>query len=488
MSERLLNTIAISAILLLFLISGALYAIYTPDWQAPDEPAHYNYVRQLAGGQLPVIEAADYDQQYIERVVGSGFDPHYSVERFRYEDWQPPLYYLLQTPIYLLSGGSLTALRLFSVVLGTGIVFIAYLTARQLFPARPWLALSVAVFVAFLPQHLAILASVNNDSLAELLIAGILLLLVQMSVARYFAETQYMFGKSHLQARDLPNRVTFNRLLLIGLLLGLGFLTKGTVYLMAPVVGLGLLLHFWGRWNRFIKALLIVFVPALVLGTFWWARNVVVYGELDVLGKAAHDTVVVGQPRTADWITQYGLAETIRRFVQTTFTSFWGQFGWMALPIQGWPYSLSLALSLLAVAGLLLSALFGGATKRTEGTFRSARDDEGEEHSTPSKVALWGTRKLRSAGGQIILILLLMFILTLGLHVWYNLTFVQHQGRYLFPALISIAAGGVAGLAYWLRPMTNRWPAAGYVLPLGLALLLVPLTWYALFSIIVPLL
>jgi len=156
----------ITVLLLVFLIIAGLYAIYTPDWQAPDEPAHYNYISQLAEGNFPVIEVGDYDQAYQSLVVSSKFDPQYSVEPFEYEDYQPPLYYLIQTPIYLLSGGLLTALRLTSVILGAGVVLLAYLIGRQLFPGREWLALTAAAFVAFLPQHVAMLASVNNDSLA----------------------------------------------------------------------------------------------------------------------------------------------------------------------------------------------------------------------------------------------------------------------------------------------------------------------------------
>jgi len=39
----------LSALILLgYLVAGALYAIYTPPWQAPDEPAHFNYLRQVA--------------------------------------------------------------------------------------------------------------------------------------------------------------------------------------------------------------------------------------------------------------------------------------------------------------------------------------------------------------------------------------------------------------------------------------------------------
>ena len=64
-------------LLLLYLLVGSLFAIYTPPWQAPDEPAHYNYIRQLAGGSLPVIAPGDYDQEYQGTVISSRFDPQY---------------------------------------------------------------------------------------------------------------------------------------------------------------------------------------------------------------------------------------------------------------------------------------------------------------------------------------------------------------------------------------------------------------------------
>ena len=68
-------------IVLVYLIIGVLYAIYTPAWQAPDEPAHYNYIRQLASGRLPIIEADDYDQDYLMEVVFiSAFAPQYSID------------------------------------------------------------------------------------------------------------------------------------------------------------------------------------------------------------------------------------------------------------------------------------------------------------------------------------------------------------------------------------------------------------------------
>ncbi len=51
-------------------------------------------------------------------------------------------------------------------------LIVAYQVARRLLPA--WQALTAVAFIAFVPQHMAISASVNNDGLSELLIALLL--------------------------------------------------------------------------------------------------------------------------------------------------------------------------------------------------------------------------------------------------------------------------------------------------------------------------
>ena len=446
---RRTDYMGLGLLLLAYVGLGAAFAVRTPVWQAPDEPAHYNYVRQLADGNWPVIEPGDWDQAYLSEVVGSEFDPAYPVVGITYEDWQPPLYYLAQWPVYQLSGGSLVAMRLLSVLFGAGVVALAWVAGRAVFDGNAPRALAVAAFVAFLPQHLAILGSVNNDGLAELIIAAILALLVL----------------------PWPDRPPRRRLLALGLLLGAGFLTKATAYLMAPVIGVFLLVRYWpvkpdrsaveqpvgGRISSadlsgLVRALLLVFVPALLLGLLWWGRNVSVYGGLDVMAKGAHDAVVVGQPRTAEWITQYGLGGTIGRFLRTTFTSFWGQLGWMAAPLPGWMVGPLVVGTVAAVVGLaVVSGQWSVVSRR---------------------------KRLQA------LVLGLTFLLTLALLVFYNLTFVQHQGRYLFPALIPIAVGFTAGLGYWLRPLERRWSWVAWLLPLGFAAVLGGMAVYALWRVL----
>lgn len=442
----------LALLLVVYLLVGALYAVNTPAWQAPDEPAHYNYIRQLAAGKMPVIEPGDYDQDYQSTVISSRFDGRYSVEPFEYEDYQPPLYYLIQTPVFRLFDGELRALRLVSVILGAGVVILTYLVGRRLFPGRDWLALTAAVFVAFLPQHVAMLASINNDSLAELLIAGIVMLLFAVAADKEPA------GDA---AEGSGVTLDLWPLLGLGVLLGLGFLTKVTVYTLAPVAGLVLLWRYWRRWRELLLSGLIVFGIAFLIGVGWWIRNLVVYGGGDFLGTVAHNAIVVDQPRTSQWIAERGLGGTLQAFIQTTFQSFWGQFGWMGVVMPPWVYWPLLVFSGLTVAALIWLAV--------------GRD------------GLRTTLKSRPAGPVAgLLILGGTLAMSLAVYLTYNVTFVQHQGRYLFSALVPIGVGVALAWALLVRPLTDRYPAAGYLLPLGLAALLVGLDLLALYRFIVP--
>src|SRR5690606_29574647 len=121
-AKRITITRGFFALIVLgYLIVGGLFAIRTPAWQAPDEPAHYNYVAQVAsGGCCPLIEQGDWDSDYLETLKSARFAPDLldEIDSVQYEDHQPPLYYLLLSPVYNLTGGSLTALRLISVLIG----------------------------------------------------------------------------------------------------------------------------------------------------------------------------------------------------------------------------------------------------------------------------------------------------------------------------------------------------------------------------------
>ncbi len=464
--------VTLALIVLVYLCVGALYALKTPDWQVPDEPAHYNYIRQLAEDKrLPTLEMGDYDQGYMSRLTSERFPPELSLEAVEYEDHQPPLYYVLATPVYLVFDGALTPLRLFSVVLGAGVVLLAYVVAITIFPARPLIALGTAAFVAFLPQHVAMMAGVNNDSLAELLI-GVTL---WMTLRWVGMDDGLVGGETKEKER---------RWVMLGVVLGLGLVTKTTFLPIVPVVALAVLLRWWRdgdhTWERLRRALALVFGPALLIALPWWLRNFALYEGLDVYGLANHNVVVVGQPRTSEWVADYGWRYVLQEGVTTTFQSFWGQFGWMGVLMPTWLYQ-----ALALCSGVLVVGI--GYTCTCAALRRECRCWVLQSPERSGAGLGIGYRVLQSPerSGIRYWVLGTTVLWVILAYLYYNCTFVQHQGRYLFPALIPIALGvalavdGLLRLARW--PERLRPPA--FALPY---LALAALDLYALWRFIIP--
>ena len=126
-------------ILTVYLIAGGLYAFLTPPWQTPDEPAHYNYVRHLVSQPgFPRLGANCYNQTYLDQIKAQHFPPDMSVDGICYEFHQPPFYYLLGMPVFVLTGGWLQLLRFLSMaLLGGGVVVLAFFIGRTIFPNKP---------------------------------------------------------------------------------------------------------------------------------------------------------------------------------------------------------------------------------------------------------------------------------------------------------------------------------------------------------------
>jgi len=404
-----------------YLLVGTLFAVYTPDWQAPDEPAHYNYVRYLAEeGRFPVLQQGDYPQDYLEEIKSQKFPAHLSIDPIRYEFHQPPLYYLLATPVYELFDGALLPLRLLSVILGGGLVYVAYRLALAVCPTRSVLALGAAAFVAFVPMHMAMTAAVNNDTLAELLLALAL-----------WGGVRYLRG-------EIKDKKT---LAVVGSLLGLGLLTKIYALIAVAVAVAAVALRRRRDLRRAVSDLAWLLVPVLVFALPWLARNVAIYGWPDVMGLARHDAVVEGQPTTAEWIADYGWRYLVGQGVRTTYRSFWGKFGWMAVLMDRRIY---LALSLfaaVAAAGFVWWLVSAWVSFRRSGQVGILNSSKGAVSARP--------RPLTSSGclGAPAVLLLFSVLLTFFSYLWYNTKFVQHQGRYLFPALIPL--GLALALGWW---------------------------------------
>jgi hypothetical protein len=251
--------------------------------------------------------------------------------------------------------------------------------------------------------------------------------------------------------------------------LGLAFLTKLSVYPLAALFGVALLLLARReRWTRrqVLLAALELYVPALLLGGMWWARNLAVYGEFDFLAKQRHDAIVVGQPRTSEMLAVWGGAGYLQRYAAITFQSFWGQFGWMGVLMDQRVY-----LALQAYTALLAIGAAGVAWERRRAGLR-----------------------LRRPQADVALLLSVTVLLVIAVYLTYNLTFVQFQGRYLYPALPVLALGAALSLRQWacwllaLRRQTSAAvaTAARVALPLAAVALMALLDLFALYRFVIP--
>ncbi|MCL5997829.1 MAG: glycosyltransferase family 39 protein [Chloroflexi bacterium] len=466
----------LALILVCYFILGGLFAVLVPPWQVPDEPAHYNYVRQLAQtGAYPVIAVGDYDQDLIaNRIAPPAARPDFSLDAVQYEDHQPPLFYTLAAPVFLLFNGALIPLRLFSLFIGAFVVVFGYLAVRTIFPAHPHIAAFAVAFIALLPQHLHMMAGFNNDSLSEALIA-----LTVWLCARLIVEQGSKGAGEQSPVHPLPPSpslpLSLSPLLLIAVVVGLAFLTKVQAYLALPVALFAILVCLpKGRSLRdALLPLIIVIAIAGVIGLPWWIHGLQVYGGTDLLGLQRHNVVVAGQPTTAEWIAQYGWGGLLSHMVETTFQSFWGQFGWMSIVIDRRLYLLFLAAS--AVSALLFLAWW------VHGLSAKARL---KGHATTSTGAGIYSPYLVLTREQT-LALDMLAVLALGAllgFIWYNLQFVQHQGRYLFSGLIPIATALSLGWHFIVsrKPWVERW------LWLALLLAFIALDGHMLFRVILP--
>jgi 4-amino-4-deoxy-L-arabinose transferase-like glycosyltransferase len=392
------------AVLLTYLALGAAYALRVPAWQAPDEPGHYNHVAALARGQWPVIEPSDWDPTVIPVPPDA---LRVEVDKIRYQDHQPPLFYALSVPVFALSGGSLPVLRLWSLLIGMIGVVACYASVLTLFPGRVGLSAVAAVLYALLPQHLHVLGSFNNDALSEALLG----LTVWQSLRLFAPQTSsWRFAPA-----------------LLALTVGLAMWTKAQAYLALPVSVMALWLCAPNARAGLTRALGCA-VPAMLIAAPLWARNIAVYGGLDFLALQAHNRAVTGQLSTAFLITTLGWPSYLYEAGRVTFQSYWGQFGWMSVLPGARVYQALLAFTVLS------GALF---------------------------LRWWVRQRVELHVSQRMALLLLaaLALMSALAYGWYNTQFVQFQGRYLYTALIPVATAFALGWDAAVRSQRWLWPA-----------------------------
>jgi 4-amino-4-deoxy-L-arabinose transferase-like glycosyltransferase len=404
-------------LLIVFAVKGALLVAMIGPFTGHDEVDHFFYVQRLAQGNgLGVVgevtlppEAKRY-RAYVANYPTNA------------EVIQPPLYHLLLVPLYLLTPGGIGAhlalLRLASVAIGGGVVWLAYLTARLLAPGDILIRAGIPIFVAFQPQFAFEASIVNHDVL--------LILLVSLVV--------------YLTLRGMRDGFTRRGQWTIGLISAAGLWTKISFGLVLPVVVVGLLLaarEARSAWRELLGPLLRTVGLPLVLASPWFVRSLLLYGDPTGAGRLRQIPEFGAQAQT------YGRMITSGPFWRQLLEDFWGNYGWRQIPLDPTDFRLIWLLWGVALAGLLCGLI------RVGWSWRRGR-------GVP-----WTPFQCRG----IVVLALSVALMIYG--VLYVGTIQFTQARFAFPAMIGFATLTILGLSGWLPAR-----ARPFALPVLVALLM----------------
>ncbi len=431
-----------TAILTVFVCLAVLYSVANPILESPDELHHYGFVEHLVRrNELPV-------QRPGESTV------------YAQEGSQPPLYYVLgalliapidvresvadvdRNPHALIGIGlarenynllvhseserwpwrglslAVHMLRLFSVTLGALTVWGTYRLGRLLFPTEPALALGAMAFTAFNPMFIYLSSSINNDNLVVCLSTWVLVGCVQ----------------------TFRQKPTMLQCTVLGTLAGLAAIAKVSGVLLIPFALLALTAShsttvpagsvsgqvYTGKpvlrirdLGRYIRQALVVLGIASIIAGWWYARNLVLYGELT--GTKAMLEVF----GTRDGpVTLRSLFQEYKGFRMT----YWGLLGAVNIIIRPvWAYIVLESVALLGLAGVLRWIANRASRQR------------------------WGLRPGTAYSHGLLLLALWIIALHLSLLRWTTLTYAS-QARLIFPAIGAISLLTIWGVCAWFRP------------------------------------
>jgi hypothetical protein len=405
----------------------AAWALAVPVFEAPDEPAHWQFARYLHDHwALPIYQP--------------GFEEGYS----------PPLYYLALAPIAVPSrlpstvvvndvAGQPVSLapprrflnsdrdlawywpvvvaRLLTAAMALLTVWIVYRTAAGVTDWRG--GLTAAAIVAFLPQFSFRMVTVSNDAPVT------------------------MFGAVITWAcvRLLQRGFTWQRGVGAALALACAYLSKASATVLIAPLALALVEapaaatatstaapspSTWTSTSLIARVTrLTVLLVALAIVLPWTLRNVRLYGDPFV----EHARSVVG----SDQLTYRSLFSTyfLWHFPVVLTASFTGLFGWENVPLPTWAYA-----ALRAFWVILLGGLIRGWFART-------------------------------VDRRLVRVLALTVLALIGFVVYLNLSFTAPQGRFLLPALPALALLAVLGLRSLPLPASVAGRAHA-ILPVGL--------------------
>ncbi len=479
--SRRVEWLLIGLLLLIFLIKGVVWSLALPLWQGPDEEDHFNVIqfigelgrlpdtddtflvdevalsRQLADvGRLPY--APEQRQAFSDSAEGlneSAFAELPPETRTSFElgmvgklNKATPLWYALASVPYRLLDGDLLwraqVQRLFSLLMSSGIVVVAYLTAALLFPTRPAMRLTIPILVAFHPMITQITAVVSVDGFYFLCYS----ILIYLSVRIFRDGFDWRYG------------------LAVGLMFAVGVLTKPTLNGYAPLIALLVLID-WirgkgRRWSVFWGA--VVMGIAIVIPLGWWMlRSLRINDDLFYFNPVLEGHRIIQNP-----FYDYGIVQHAIDYYQSVwggiFITWWGHFGWIDTALPPLVYDVLRVLTWAAMAGLALG-LWRWWRRRTSAEINpfSHWFDAWKAGRRSAPLLVWGFLALS-------LLVPILLIQVYDITFWWQYGNGRGlQGRYWLGTIVPMMTFFALGLLTWLPP---KWHPAGHnLLRVGMVLL-----------------
>lgn len=427
-------------LLLVVLLNNLLWAAIIPFDGAPDEIHHFEVVQFIMDHRrLPVF--------------GEGRDLYIRIDPNTRDGkvlglyaTQPQGAYLLEAicasliPLSGRSEGYLSA-RLASVVTGTITVLLAYQIAKLLFSPKKQLVWGLPILVAFVPQVTYVSAYVNQDAFT-MMVTSLVLWLWVLGMAKGWS---------------------WRSCIALGIALALVGVGRQNGWVVAfPLLPLVLLLSLRGSVKEMLERLVMVFAPSFCVLGWWFARNRHLYGDIlasRVAGEAwltwVSDLLPNWEPYAAKGYNFVSILAR-SRWLELSFKSFWGVFGYGAVFLDDFIYWLILVACLLGglalISRLVLTLLRKNLHPRS-----------------------WQFQSLTIFA----LAIAIITVVSLSSSLYQDF---QPQSRYLFPAIIPICTflllgwhelGRIFGIHRMLLPVLS----AGLALLNYVSLLLYIIPW-----------
>lgn len=409
-------------ILSIFLALGLSYDYITPLWNPPDEELHFAYCEYIARNHsLPELQSNAQSMRVSQT-------------------FHPPLYYLIGSlfcsnkgkpiqEILMVSDGpgyriikhpkgetakaaSAYWVRLFTLCLSAITIYYIYAMMLTIFPGDIIAAAATALFAGTNPQFLHISASISNETPAA-----------TFSTLYLFALLQYS-----------KHTVALRHTIVMGLILGGCLLSKTSTVFLLPVTCCVLVFFRFREWKNLLKDCCAVFGVAAVVSGWWYVKNWALLRTM----QTSQPWFIRNTPLSVDYL---------QKVIDYTFTSFFGYFGSLQIPIS--------TFHLLFYGGVLLLGAIG-------------------------LCRLLIKRELSTFQFSALAILLFSLLGGIGIFVLLNIKYYAFLGKYLFVVIAPIATFTVVGLRALVPP---RWRNQLFIL---LSVLMVLVNLDILFRVLKP--